>query len=275
MRSNVSFNWNMILPVENKQSLNPIDAVYFGDCTLSQDATELTDLLSRERRLILSQASTNDSAVEALSLLDDALRADSKLAEWIGCDSYRSPKNSISLQLSGSEDVYPKRIDLYDNLPLARVTITWRLCRIQLLNMVVQASAYIQGSSQAWRFGSPAFFAGHEQNARALLKQLADDICCSVPFCMNAKDPGGIAHHYPHGPGAAPRLDNPTPELMSGMSMMVIQLSILSQIRSVPWSQRQWMQEYMTLLSKNPEEDIAKAMQVELAPCLSFDRSGH
>ena len=257
------------MPVPNKQCLNPKDAVYNGDCTLSQDASVLTDLLIREQRLFTTVAPQDESAAEALSLFDDAMTAEATLAGWIDGDVYRSPETCLALSLNtaaASEDVFPSRIDIYHSLPLARTTNTWRTCRILLLNIIQKTGTYVQASPQAWKFGNQAFFAGHAQKAQEILLGLVNDFCASIPFCVNAKETANYAADYPHRPGAAPRAAAPTVELIAGMAMTIASISKVSQVHSVPWSQRQWMQEYMTLLSRNPAVDRERAMRVELKP---------
>ena len=257
------------MPVPNEQCLNPEDAVYNSDCTLSQDASVLTDLLIREQHLFSAVAPPNESAAEALSLFDDAMSAEARLAGWIDGDIYRSPRTSLALSWNtsvASEDVFPCRLDIYHSLPLARTTNTWRTCRILLLNIIQKTGTYIQAGPQAWEFGNQAYFAGHAQKAREVLLGLVDDFCASIPFCVNAKDIANTAHHYPHQPGAAPRAEAPTVELITGMAMVIASLSKVSQVQCVPLSQRQWMQEYMTLLSRDPVVDKERAMRVELKP---------
>lgn len=258
------------MTVPNKQCLNPEDAVYNGDCTLSQDAAVLTDLLTREKRLFNAVAPQDGGAAEALSLFDDAMSAEARLAGWMDGDVYRSPKTSLALSLNSTDasgDAFPSRIDIYHSLPLARTTNTWRTCRILLLNIIRRTGTYVQAGPQAWRFGNQAFFASHAQRAREILLRLVDDFCASIPFCINAKDTPHFAENYPHRPGAAPRTEAPTVELITGMVMIIASLSKVSEVNCVPWSQRQWMQEYMTLLSRHPAVDKERAMRVELQLC--------
>ena len=118
-----TFDWEILAPSpEYCQPESPSEAVYSAYRTLADDATMLAILLRPEQHLSYCAAWTDDEITEALVLLSDSLREESKLIGWASNDTFRLSYESISLAKgpnSGSVPVFPKSIDIYYNVSLA------------------------------------------------------------------------------------------------------------------------------------------------------------
>lgn len=82
---------------------------------------------------------------------------------------------------------------------------------------------------------------------------------------MSRDNPEAMLAHYPHVPGAAYIPTDPGPDVITSMSQMLDTTAIASSIECIPRTQKQWLQQYMTVLSRNPREDREKALRLELS----------
>lgn len=73
-----------------------------------------------------------------------------------------------------------------------------------------------------------------------------------------------IASHYPHGPESAYIPDEPSPNTIASMSLLKNNLEVASRASCIPLGQRQWLQQYQTLLSRNRIAAREKALRLEL-----------
>ena len=104
----------------------------------------------------------------------------------------------------------------------------------------------------------------HSTTYESALKDIVDDVCAAVPFYMRPQDPEAILNHYPHPPDRMPPLMSHGPELVASMTLVLGLLYAASTVDATPTSQRQWIQQYMTLLSGNPAGSAKKAMKLEI-----------
>ena len=86
----------------------------------------------------------------------------------------------------------------------------------------------------------------------------------SVPFFMGRDNPEAMLAHYPHAAGAAYIPRDPGPDVITSMSQMLHVNAVASGIEGIPRTQRQWLQQYMTVLSRDPLVDRERAMRLEL-----------
>ena len=203
---------------------------------------------------------------EAQKLFQDAQAEDEKAASWPYQKQHRMPYMSYPLAFpnkKSSSEMYPSRIDVYRHGTHAAVCNGWRLLRVGLLTVVAQTAGLL-ASLTVFPDPPDLFWDAHNQ-AEKKIQVLVDDFCASIPYIISPHDTAKIRLHYPHVPGDLSFLQFPAPDLVASMSQLLPPLIVGSQVYCIPRSQKQWLQHYMTMLSKNPKEDREKAMRLCLA----------
>ena len=181
---------------------------------------------------------------EAQELFQDAQAEDEKAASWPYQKPHRMPYMSYPLEPQESR-MYPSRIDVYHQGTRAAVCNGWRLMRVGLLGFVAQTAGFLASTTNADLWDA-------QKQAEEKIRVLVDDFCASIPYIISPHDTAKIRRHYPHAPGDLTFLHFPEPDLVASMSQLLPPLIVGSQVYCIPHSQRQWLQQYMTMLSKNP-----------------------
>ncbi|KAL8792195.1 MAG: hypothetical protein Q9195_005217 [Heterodermia aff. obscurata] len=200
---------------------------------------------------------------EAQELFRDAQAEDEKAASWPYQKQHRMPYMSYPLgspNKKSSNEMYPSRIDVYRHGTHAAVCNGWRLLRVGLLALVAKTAEFLASTSV---FSEPAgrLWDAHKE-AEEKIQVLVDDCCASIPYIISPHDTAKMRRNYPHAPGDLDFRDFPEPDIVASMSQLLPTLIVGSQVYCIPRSQKQWLQQYMTMLSKNPEEDSEKAMRL-------------
>lgn len=214
------------------------------------------------RYAALCTASSGLPIREAQELFRDAQAEDEKASSWLYQKGHRMPYMSYPLTFPNkSSEMYPSRIDVYRHGTHAAVCNGWRLLRVGLLSLVAQTAEFLASTSP-----EPADWLWHAHDqAEKKIQGLVDDFCASIPYIISPHDTARMRRHYPHAPGDLDFLHFPEPDIVASMSQLLPTLIVGSQVYCIPRSQKQWLQQYMTMLSKNPEEDREKAMKLCLA----------
>ena len=233
--------------------------------TLPFIATDLPKLRARFRKLCVDQSGGFILLADIRALLHDAMRKDQTFAVWPDQKEHRKPYSSLPLALDGhetSESLYPTRIDLYRHSTNATTCNGWRLGRVGILAIIAQTAGFLASKSVCQTEAENLW--SLKEQAEKTIQELLDDLCASIPFIINPKHTEEELPYYPHAPGDANFGHVPEPDLVASMSQLLPSLIVGSQIYCIPRSQKQWLQQYMTMLSRNPKEDGEKAMTLSL-----------
>ncbi len=237
----------------------------------SRKATvRIPKLRARERSLFERGTDKPIRTIEASVLLCDAKREDGSLVAWPSLGPHRGPCISHSLEREiklGLPPVYPKRIDVYHHTTQATICNASRLARIQLLAIISRTANLLNQSGFPTLCDDETALSLSEdhQQAENKIREYRDDICSSIPFTIHPTNMRENSTHFPHEPGAANISTDSAPDLTASMSQLRMTLLVGSRVDSVPHSQKQWMQQYLTLLSRSPIADRDKAVRLELA----------
>ena len=234
--------------------------------TMAFIARSIPKLRARYAALCIASSGGHMPILEAQDLLQDAQAEDKKAASWPYQKLNRMPYKSYPLTFpnqKSSKEMYPSRIDVYHHGTHAAVCNGWRLMRVGFLAIVAQTAGFL-ASATVFPEESDRLWDAQNQ-AEKTIQALVDDFCASIPYIISPNDTTKMRRHYPHFPGDLSFLHFPEPDLVASMSQLLPPLILGSQIYCIPRSQKQWLQQYMTMLSKNPENDREKAMRL----CLS------
>ena len=224
----------------------------------------IPELRSREKVLLQGLENGNFNAVDARKFLEDAKEEEVSLDKWISEYDQGFPPTVQTLLDStqiGKVNRHPKVIRIHHKICQATLRTYWRATHIVVLGMIhkiAKAAALGLPHQQALPF------IRDQRYAEGNLQFCVDEICSSVPGFMFFANTDAMLKHYPHEPGAAPLPSEPTPELMAGLSQIRWPVMVASQVETVPRAQRQWLQQYLTLLSSDPIADWDRAMRLEL-----------
>ena len=220
---------------------------------------------ARHRRLLADRKNGCMSVGAARALLFDAQDEDQKLAPWLFQKGHRRPLMSRPLLPSegnGSIPSYPSRVDSYRHTTDAAVGNGWRFARCFVLIIIADMASTIASSSPS--SAESIILGGVRDKAEEVIRQLVDDFCASIPYILSPEDTEIMLKYYPHAPGDAPFSQIPEVNLVASMSQLLPTIIVGSQIYCIPHSQKQWLQQYLTMLSRNPELDKEKAMSLKL-----------
>ena len=234
--------------------------------TMPLRLTNVPKLRARYTKLCAAWSAGHVSISDAHALFHDAKTEDAKIAPWLYQKQHRMPYMSYPLPMSeqlSSSEVYPCRIDKYRQRAHAAQSNGWRLSRVIVLALIAQVARFLalntsllEEANQLWTT---------QKKAENKIQELVDDLCASIPFIISSKNTEEVLLHYPHAPGHASFMHISEPDLLAGMSQLLPSLIIGSQVYCIPESQKQWLQEYLTMVSRNPKEDKEKAMKLRLA----------
>ena len=233
--------------------------------TLPFIATDIPKLRARFRKLCVDQAGGRVLLDDVRALLQDTMRKDLTFAIWPEQKEHRIPYASLPLTFGGhytSEGLYPTRIDVYRHGTHATTCNGWRLGRVCILAIIALTAGCLASNSICYREAGNLW--SLKEQAEKAIQELVDDFCASIPFIINPKHTEEELPYYPHAPGDADFHHVPEPDLIASMSQLLPPLIVSSQIYCIPRSQKQWLQQYMTMLSRNPKEDGEKAMTLSL-----------
>ena len=203
---------------------------------------------------------------EACALLQDAQDEDAAVASWPYQKPHRMPHESYPLLPGKDEvgsDVYPSRIDLYQHGIHAAMCNSWRLARVDFLAIIAQISSFLASKTLVMKNIKDLRII-HDQ-AEDRIQELVDDCCASIPYILNPHHTEDMLEYYPHAPGDANFDCVSEPDLVASMWQLLPTLVGFSQVYCIPRSQKRWLQQYMTTLSRNPRQDMERAMALKLA----------
>ena len=173
--------------------------------------------------------------------------------------------HQLRVESSQSQQVYPKRIDIHISIVQGTVFIVWLLVQIKLLSCMAKVARLATSQS----FNEDSEMQSEALKYENAIRELVDDICASVPYFLRPKDPESLLKYFPHSPGTISVPINPGPELISSMSQLMLPLYRASEVEYAPRSQRQWLQQYMTVLTRDPE-NFQRAQRLELDNGMCF-----
>ena len=232
-------------------------------CSLAFQASNLPTVL-HQGQIFLDNARYNLISVEETNrLLDQAEEEHAKLLDWPPMLQGQIPVRSYQFRQSppGLEAAYPKRVDIYVDIVQTSLCNVWRLYRIKVLELIAKIlhikSLHSPGNDLHLHLDKA-------NNIEDTIRALVDDICASVPYLMKPDEPEAILEFYPHPAGAIELPVEHGPELISSMCQLMVPIYRASKVEAAPRSQRQWLQHYLTLLSKDPVGDTRKAMALEI-----------
>ena len=231
--------------------------------TMAFMARSIPKLRERYAELCTAWLSGHMPIREARELFQDAQAEDEKAASWPYQKWHRMPYMSYPLAFpnkKSSSEIYPSRIDIYHHGTHAAVSNGWRLMRVGLLALVAQTAAFLASTTVFPELVDRLWETHHQ--AEQKIQVLIDDFCASIPYIISPHDTAKMRQHYPHAPGDLSFVHFPEPDLVASMSQLLPPLILGSQIYCIPRGQKQWLQQYMTMLSKNPELDREKAMRL-------------
>jgi len=220
---------------------------------------------AREQALFDGIYDGSSLAAEGSSLLTDAKREYQKASQWPSQQSRRRPCQSHTLRQSHNptlEPLYPHRVDIFCDTTQATMCNSWRMGQVIMLTIISRVAALL--SSLTCCPDTASFLAKEQEYAEHLIVEHIDGFCSSVPYLIYPANSEARTASYPHGPDSAQIPSDLGPEIIAGMSQLKKCLEAGSQAYCVPHSQRQWMQQYLTLLSTNRTADQEKALRLEL-----------
>ena len=234
--------------------------------TLPYELRNLPRLRAAFKKLAVAWSHGALSIPDAYAFLQDARTENEILADWPFRKLHRIPHTSYSLPLverTGPDAVYPSRIDIYHDGTQATLHNTWRFARANILGMIAQTAGFIAASSTV------SLDDAHELSqlsdpAEEEIRGLIDDFCATVPYIINPDNTEGMLSYYPHAPGDAPLAHIPEVKLIASMCQLIRQLVVSLRFYNIAHSQREWLQQYLTMLSRNPEEDKKKIARMHL-----------
>lgn len=220
---------------------------------------------AREQLLFDGLYEGSNFGAEASSLLMDAKWEHQKASHWASQKARRRPCQSHSLCQSHNqtlEPLYPYRIDIFCDTTQATMCNSWRMGQVLMLTIISRVAALLRSLSCC---PDTASFPSKEQEyAEHTIAEHIDSFCASIPYLIYPANSEARTAAYPHGPDSAQVPTGSGPEIIAGMSQLKKCLEAGSQAYCMPRSQRQWMQQYLTLLSKNRAVDQEKALRLEL-----------
>ena len=241
--------------------------------TLAFLGTNIPKLRARYTKLCMAWSGGHVSIRKAHALLQDAKDEDEKAAHWPHQRPHRMPYMSHPLPLSGKKspsEVYPSRIDKYHHGTHATVCNGWRLARVGFLAIIAQTAGFLASTTTSLSDAKQLW--DTRDQAEKMIRELVDDFCASIPYIISPDNTDEMLLYYPHAPGDVSFHHVSESDLISSMSQLLPSLIVGSQVYCIPHSQKQWLQQYMTMLSRNPKEDTEKAMRLAMVDGL--DTSG-
>ena len=236
-----------------------------SSCTLALLWGNLPRLRGRAKSIQTALKAGLSCFTESLDLLCDTQIHDLKIASWLNDWAVNGPSASYTLQdksngsLSG---LYPTQIHIYRDI-LQGITrfsvLAARLTTLKILSRVASMLTFQAASESA-----ALTFLKDKELAETSIKHCVDDICSSIPFFMRPVDTLTTLQFYPHEPGLAPLFMERTPEMIAGFSNITLCVSVASRLETIPLEQRQWLQQYLTLLSADPLAHQEKAMRLQI-----------
>lgn len=233
--------------------------------TLPQLIKDLPMIRARHRSLLVDRKNGCMSIGAARALLLDAQDENEKLVPWLSQKAHRRPLMSRPLlphKTNCSVASYPSRIDSYRHSTDVAVVNGWRFARCFALIVIADTASTIASCIPS--SAESVTLWGVRDKAEGLIRQLVDDFCASIPYILNPEDTETMLRYYPHAPGDAPFSHIPEVNLVASTSQLLPTIIVGSQIYCIPHSQKQWLQQYLAMLSRNPEVDKEKAMNLKL-----------
>ncbi|KAG8530106.1 uncharacterized protein KY384_005588 [Bacidia gigantensis] len=229
---------------------------------LARQITCLGGLLLRARDLLEGPEAANVSREHIINLYHEARGFDLEIQRWPSLRSDRRPRRSLRLDkghIPFDEAVYPTRIDIYASISQAASCCAWRLARVKVLEVLIAITPHLNLYAAA---GEEEVFRRELSDYEGIMREYIDDICAAVPYFLCPIAPESIAKSYPHPPGQSYMPEISGLDLVSGMSQMNLVVFHASLCECAPRSQRQWLQPYLTLLSRDTrDKEIATRLQ--------------
>ena len=225
----------------------------------------LPGLKARCHQLLMDRANGSTSTDCLYTLLQDSRSAAETLKHWPAESQNRMPSTSFPLPFPDQSirtEMYPGRMDIYCTSTDANMHNSWRLARCCILTIVAQTADMLSSADLSQE---EVFLVDDIRlEAEEQICNTINDFCASIPYILSPTNTEAMLQYYPHRPGDAPFKHISEPDIIAGMSQMLPSLMLASQLYCLPRSQKQWLQHYLTMLSRNPEKDKAKALELEL-----------
>ncbi|KAL8820470.1 MAG: hypothetical protein Q9191_007510, partial [Dirinaria sp. TL-2023a] len=229
--------------------------------TLSYEIKNLPKLRATFKRLSAAWSNGSLPIADTYAFLQNARKENMMLADWPFRRKHRTPHTSYSLPLAGTrgqDALYPSRIDIYHDATRATMHNTWRLAQASIFGMIAQTVGFL-AASRTVSLGDAHKLSQLFHQTEEQIRGLVDDFCASIPYTINTNCMEEMLSYYPHAPGDAPLAQIPETNLIAGISQMLRLLVVSLRFYNIPHKQKEWLQQYLTMLSRNPEEDRKRA----------------
>lgn len=230
---------------------------------------------AREKKLFDGIYKGWSLAAEASRLLIDAKREHQQASQWASQKPRRRPCQSHTLRRSYDhtlEPLYPQRVDIFCDTTQATMCNSWRMGQVLMLTIISRVAALLRSLSRCPDTASS--LSTEQEYAEHMIAEHIDSFCASIPYLIYPANPEARTAAYPHGADSVQIPTALSPEIIAGMSQLKKCLEAGSQAYCVPRSQRQWMQQYLTLLSANRTADQERALRLELTLNAANSHSG-
>ena len=220
---------------------------------LVQLSLELPKLRLREKQMLEEMDLITKRAMSE-DLLRDAQDANVVLDFWTSTVPGEFLYTSLSIRGDGTKDVvapgmYPPSLDIYYDHTMASTWNTWRITRIHVLRIIMNCASTMKAAQGI--DSEPIEY----QAALNKIRQLADEVCSSVPFHLGHHEhrvgDAIIFGNYPHPPGQAKWPDHFAASGAVGGWLMMQPLSFVARLECIPQIQRDWVREYLTTFMRD------------------------
>lgn len=231
-----------------------------GFCGLAELACNVPRLLHRTR-VFLEHA---DRQVEsytsaAADILRDLKLEEKRLASWLDIPARLDPLMNRSIskgQTESSQEALslgPCRAKISVDAPYAASCNSWRLCRILVLDKIAEVAQILASiDTAAAAAAATQSWSECASEARLRIQELVDDIRASAQFYLGEIEEEDEDDHHrrrKREDHQSQRTKLKGEELIANWSQMKSILSKGSQLDCLSAGQREWMSQYVTMLS--------------------------
>ena len=222
-----------------------------GFCGLAEMARNVPQLLEEAIGFLqcADQQAREVTTTEATKILTHLKTEEERLVFWLSDSAHTHPSETRQTSTKQTESrrentaQQQSRTDLHVDAPQAASYNTARLCRILVLDSIAKIArvlARADMTTQSW--------SEDELDARSNIQKLVDEICASMPRYLGEPiESEGRHSGEEEAQGAQSQMTRE--ELIANWSQMKSILSKGSELDCVPARQRQWMSNYVRMLS--------------------------
>ena len=180
-------------PLQDFYDINTFDKINIANTTLAVKANSAHELatisayipgLRSRTKALLSQTRLASSDTLALELIERCTNIDGALERWK--DNVLTSWQYTTTKQENPSDAYPKTIDHYPDVWVARAWNSYRTARLYVQSIILRSIAWLSGSTVSALADTitPPTLRDTASHARHLLQDMADGICASVPCHM-------------------------------------------------------------------------------------------